>query len=295
MFHPRNRHQGHYDLTRLKAESSSFSPFVIKNKYGNESIDFADPKAVLELNRALLKNYYGVLSWEIPKNSLCPPIPGRADYVHVLADLLTVQGEIPRGKKVRILDIGVGASCIYPIIGFHEYGWSFVGTDINPISIQSATKMLKANPSMDAAVELRLQTSAEYIFEGMMGEGEHFHATICNPPFHASMEDAQAGTRRKLNNLAKGTKTKPGRLISNFGGEGAELWCEGGEFAFIRRMVQESVRFSMQCDWFSTLVSKEDHLPKIEALLKNEKVREHRILDMSQGQKKSRVIAWRFS
>jgi len=32
---------------------------------------------------------------------------------------------------VRGLDIGTGASAIYPLLGARVYGWSFLGTDID--------------------------------------------------------------------------------------------------------------------------------------------------------------------
>jgi 23S rRNA (adenine1618-N6)-methyltransferase len=291
-FHPRNRHQGQYDLDALKLSSPEFAPFVAKNKYGNDSIDFADPEAVKALNRALLKNYYGVNGWDIPKNSLCPPIPGRADYVHQLADLLatTNKGEIPRGSETCILDIGVGANCIYPLIGYHEYGWSFLGSDINPISLKAAQANADANPDFANHVGFVLQETPPNIFEGIFESDFHFDATMCNPPFHASLEDAQAGSRRKWKNLGK--RPAIGRPHVNFGGEGAEIWCDGGELEFTSRMIRESVKFAKQCTWFTTLVSQEDYLFPIYDQLRATKIFDWQTLDMAQGQKKSRIVAW---
>ena len=117
--HPRNRHQGRYDSPALIKASPELGDFVITNPYGKPSIDFANPAAVKVFNRALLAQYYGIRHWDIPDGYLCPPIPGRADYLHNLADLLASDndGQIPHGEKVRALDIGVGANCIYPLIG----------------------------------------------------------------------------------------------------------------------------------------------------------------------------------
>jgi hypothetical protein len=106
---------------------------VARNRYGTESIDFANPAAVKALNQALLKKFYDIAHWDIPPGYLCPPIPGRADYIHHVADLLAGEHEvaIPRGPSVAVLDIGIGANCVYPIVGCHDYGWQFVGTDID--------------------------------------------------------------------------------------------------------------------------------------------------------------------
>lgn len=100
--HPRNPHQGRYDFPALTACLPELAAFVTITPRGEESIDFADPAAVKALNRALLAHFYGVRHWDIPPGYLCPPIPGRADYVHTAADLLALSaaGEIPRGPKV---------------------------------------------------------------------------------------------------------------------------------------------------------------------------------------------------
>ncbi|WP_028535120.1 23S rRNA (adenine(1618)-N(6))-methyltransferase RlmF [Paludibacterium yongneupense] len=291
--HPRNRHQGRYDFAALIAACPALSSHVAPNAYGDDSIDFADPTAVRQLNRALLAHDYGVVGWDIPDGYLCPPIPGRADYLHYLADLLASgrKRSIPRGTAVRVLDIGVGANCVYPLIGHAEYGWRFVGSDIDDGALNSARAILAANPAMSAAIELRRQNDPNAIFDTVIRAGERFDLTLCNPPFHASRAEAGAGTRRKWQNLGRGD-TRDTRL--NFGGRQSELWCPGGEEAFIGRMIADSVRFADRCCWFSSLVSKAASLPALRRALKHSAVRHSTILAMAQGQKQSRVLAWTF-
>jgi 23S rRNA (adenine1618-N6)-methyltransferase len=248
---------------------------------------------VLALNRALLKHHYGVAHWTIPAGYLCPPVPGRADYVHRLADLLATgtPNAVPRGPKTVVLDIGVGANCIYPIIGAREYGWRFVGTDIDRAAIASAQEIVAANPNLAGLIECRVQPSPTDIFKGVVPPGETFAASMCNPPFHASPAEAAAGNRRKLKNL--GT-AKFGRSALNFGGRAAELWCEGGELAFVRRMIAQSAERPGLCRWFTTLVSKRESLAGIYRALEAADAAEVRTLELSAGQKKSRIVAWRF-
>ena len=138
--HPRNKHRQRYDFDRLSAACPDLKKFVALNKWGDDSIDFSDAEAVKMLNKALLIHFYDVKDWDIPPTYLCPPIPGRADYIHHIADLLADNnsGKIPVGSKIKCLDIGVGANCVYPIIGRAEYGWGFVGSDIDPLAIRSA-------------------------------------------------------------------------------------------------------------------------------------------------------------
>ncbi|WP_250894715.1 RlmF-related methyltransferase, partial [Aeromonas dhakensis] len=192
--------------------------------------DFADPAAVKALNKALLALHYGIQHWDLPAGYLCPPIPGRVDYLHRVADLLAESaGKVPIGKGVRVLDVGVGANCIYPLLGAREYGWRFVGSDIDPVSVKAASLLANSN-GLGSQIECRLQGRAGDIFQGIVAPRERFALTLCNPPFHASLAEASKGTERKLRNLGKEVKDKP---VLNFGGQKAELWCEGGEAAFL--------------------------------------------------------------
>ena len=292
--HPRNRHRERYDFPRLIQSCPDLASFVAPNAYGDVSIDFGDPEAVKTLNRALLAHFYGIQGWDIPPGYLCPPIPGRADYVHHLADLLATNnaGSIPRGSSVVALDIGVGANGIYPILGNREYGWSFLGSDIDQGALVSAQRILDANPDLGKAIELRLQRDPARIFGGILKAGECVDLCLCNPPFHGSLREAREGTERKWRNLGRGTGAQ--RPLLNFGGQGRELWCEGGEGAFVARMIEESAAIPTQCLWFTTLVSKSSNLPGIRAALKRAGVTTTRVIEMAQGQKRSRLVAWTF-
>jgi 23S rRNA (adenine1618-N6)-methyltransferase len=283
--HTRNRHGGRYDFGRLVKDSPELAPFVRPSPRGEMSIDFADPEAVHAMNRALLKSYYGVMSWGIPAGYLCPPIPGRADYVHHMADLL----DGARGETVRVLDVGVGANCIYPILGRAEYGWRFTGSDVDPGAIESAQKIVDSNPNLKGGVELRLQTSPEDILSGIIRRDDYFDAVICNPPFHASLEEAETASRRKWTNLNRGAASK-----RNFGGHDRELWFPGGEAAFVGRMIQESSELRERAGWFTALISQESNLPGIAKTLRNHRVAARRTIGMTQGQKRSRIVAWTF-
>lgn len=291
--HPRNPHRAPYDFPQLSKLSPELAAFVKPNQYGNLSIDFANPAAVKALNRALLRQFYGIENWDIPKGYLCPPIPGRADYVHYLADLLAESngGVLPPGEEITVLDVGVGANCIYPIIGRRAYGWHFVGSDIDGVAVRAAQQIEAANPTLAGAIECRLQPARTRIFDGLILPGEVFDMTMCNPPFHASAAAAAAGTQRKTTGLGTGRGPRP---TLNFGGQNNELWCEGGEAAFIRRMVQESGRRPRASYWFTSLVSKKETLPGVYRALQTAKATEVRTIEMAQGQKKSRLVAWTF-
>jgi len=289
--HPRNLHRNSYDFEQLISCVPELKHYVFVNSYGNQTINFSIPKAVKLLNKALLQHFYSVKNWDIPDENLCPPIPGRADYIHYLADLLTENSkEIPKGLSVKGLDIGTGANLVYPLIAHQSYGWEMLGTDINQKSLENAQKILDDNPDFSENIQLKFQPDSNFIFKNVISPEDQFTFSMCNPPFHDSEESAMKGNIRKTKNLKK----KTSKTNLNFGGQQSELWCEGGELAFISKMIEESALFSSQILWFTCLVSKQENLFKLTSLLKKVKVVEVKTIDMAQGHKISRILAWTF-
>jgi len=283
--HPRNIHNTRYNFDILCKTNPKLKSYVTLNKYDDLSIDFANPKAVLCLNKTLLQHHYHIQNWEIPDGYLCPPIPGRADYIHYIADLLGDK------KEIKGVDIGVGANCIYPIIGISVYNWEFTVSDIDVVAIDNIKKIVSANKKLQDNITIKLQQNKNDIFDGIIEPNDKFDFTMCNPPFHKSSNDAQNGSNRKVSNLTK-QKTKNATL--NFSGQANELWCKGGELAFIKKMIYQSEKYKNNCLWFTTLVSKKDHLKEIYRTLKKIKTIEVKSVEMKQGQKITRFVAWNF-
>ncbi|PWN66356.1 23S rRNA (adenine(1618)-N(6))-methyltransferase RlmF [Chryseobacterium oncorhynchi] len=290
--HTRNLHRNPYDFDQLISCVPELKHYVFENAYQTRTINFSIPKAVKLLNKALLLHFYNVKDWDIPDTNLCPPIPGRADYVHYIADLLAdQQKEIPTGASVKGLDIGVGANLVYPLIAHKSYGWKMLGTDINQDSLKNAQHILNQNLDLSSVIRLKHQPDSDCIFKNIIEGEDRFTFSMCNPPFHDSEEAAMKGNIRKTKNLKK---TKSKQPLLNFGGKQSELWCEGGELAFITKMINESALYSSKVLWFTCLVSKKDNLPKLNSLLKKVKAVDFKTIDMAQGQKISRMLAWTF-
>ncbi|MBW7470866.1 23S rRNA (adenine(1618)-N(6))-methyltransferase RlmF [Marinobacter sp. F4218] len=290
--HPRNLHNQGYDFPALVKNHPALAPHVKPNAHGDLSINFADPLAVKTLNAALLNRYYDIVDWDIPEGALCPPIPGRADYIHYIADLLG-----PEQPNIKLLDIGTGANGIYPILACQIYGWQCVGSDINTQSLENVATIIANNPTLKDRFALRTQPDKNHIFEGIIQAGEFFDVSVCNPPFHASLDEAVKGSQLKLNNLARSrgeqkAKTKSPTL--NFGGLGAELWCKGGEQLFLKKLIKESQVYSTQCRWFTSLVSKADNVKPAKKLIRKLGAVDIREIEMKQGNKITRVLAWTF-
>ena len=323
--HPRNIHKNGYPMDALCQSYPALKPFLVRAKSGKTSIDFTNANAVKALNAALLFHYYKLEYWDMPEGYLCPPVPGRADYIHGIADLLYQSDEkrdAVRGLAVRGLDVGVGANAIYPIIGVASYDWEFVGSDVDGQAVKSAAQIASKNRRLTNKFSVRKQADSAHIFEGIIKDNEHFTFTMCNPPFHKSAEDALHGTHRKTLNLARNKHKRGGKLTAsspqefahraksqghnkvtenvakqanlNFAGQANELWCEGGELAFIQRMIKESVNVKDNVEWFTCLVSKSAHLKPLKTSINYYGARECKVIDMGQGSKVSRFIAWSF-
>ncbi len=291
--HPRNRNKGKYDFKLLTNVLPPLSEYVFVNEFQTATIDFFNPKAVKALNKAILIANYGLSDWNIPEGYLCPPVPGRADYIHFLADLLAEEnkGLIPTGAQIKGLDIGTGANLIYPIIGSQEYGWSFVGTETDEKAIKAAEKNSIQNPGLKNLISIRKQNELRNTFIGIIKPDDRFDFTICNPPFHASAEEAESGSLRKLNNL-RSKKVKD--ITLNFGGKASEIWCAGGEEKFVREMIYESTKFKKKVLWFTSLIADRNHLKSIYKTLKKVEAQDVKTIDMAQGNKISRFVAWTF-
>ena len=200
------------------------------------------------------------------------------------------EGKIPNGEKIKVLDIGIGANCVYPLLGAKEYSWNFVGSDIDKVALQNAEAIVSKN-KLAQQIVLREQANKNNYFQGIIKPSEQFDLTICNPPFHGSYAEAQGSSHRKLKNLTKELTPNP---VLNFGGKSNELWCDGGEAKFVKNMLEESKHFCKNCYWFTSLISKESTIKMTYPFLKELGATEYTTIGMGQGNKVSRLLVWSF-
>ena len=281
--HPRNKHKNGYNFDVLTKHNKSLASFVSKNIHGTLTIDFSDQKAVKELNSTLLEVHYGVNKWIFPDENLCPPIPGRVDYMHYISDLLS---DSNCTEKITILDIGTGASCIYPLLGVKEYDWDFVATDIELDSLDTAQDIISDN-NLDAKILLRQQFNEANILKGIIEKGDSFSAVVCNPPFYKSEQEAKGANARKSRNLGN-------NAVRNFAGNNNELWYPGGEKAFLHNYLYQSSLYKDTSVWFTSLVSKKETIESLQKSGEKLKVKTMKIIPMHQGNKITRIVAWQF-
>ncbi len=279
--HPKNPFNKDYNFEALIAKYPPLQAFVFVNEHGNKTVKFGNHEAVKALNTALLKTYYGINYWHIPEDNLCPPIPGRLDYLLHVADLS------PK-TDIQILDIGTGANLIYPILATCHLNWKCTASEVNLDSLSNAQQIIDKNPVLKD-IELRPQQFKSHILEHIIQPTDSFDVVICNPPFFKNRTEAEQSNRRKYQNLELNEENP-----QNFGGLSNELWYKGGEEAFIKKMAEESLQFKDQVQWFTAIVSQKENLKNIKRAVNKTKPSEVKIVEMEQGNKQSRFIAWTF-
>ncbi|SQD05638.1 SAM-dependent methyltransferase [Escherichia coli] len=94
------------------------------------------------------------------------------------------------------------ANCIYPLIGVHEYGWRFTGSETSSQALSSAQAIISANPGLNRAIRLRRQKESGAIFNGIIHKNEQYDATLCNP--HSTIPPLRHGQVVSVNAVTWG-------------------------------------------------------------------------------------------
>tara|TARA_B100000767_G_scaffold109863_1_gene105159 strand:+ start:443 stop:1333 length:891 start_codon:yes stop_codon:yes gene_type:complete len=290
--HPKNPYNNRYNIKRLVECYPLLQNYIVVNPSNEKTIDFNSSKAVYALNKAILLADFRLKDYFLPKGYLIPPVPGRLDYLLYLRDFISKKFNIKQDLQLNGLDIGCGANGIYCILGAQYFNWKMEGIDCNEKAIEIVNNNISITKELQKKVKIRYQENKSFLFKNIIQSSEKFDFLVCNPPFHSSKEDAIKGSFRKLNNIV-GQTIKKSELYLNFEGQANELWCNGGEILFIKRLIKESVVCRNQVKTFSTLVAKSESLPKIEKQLNKVKADYH-VINTTIGNKKSRYLVWWF-
>uniref|UniRef100_A0A6B2L5D9 U6 small nuclear RNA (adenine-(43)-N(6))-methyltransferase n=1 Tax=Arcella intermedia TaxID=1963864 RepID=A0A6B2L5D9_9EUKA len=249
-------------------------PHLIRSK-GTTTIDWKNEDSQRELTKALLSVHFNV-KIELSPTNLCPTVTSRSNYIYWINDLLNGSPSPSPGgdekKKVIGIDIGTGASCIYPLLGASIYGWDFLGTDIDPASLEYAIKNVALNDWNDK-IQTRLVQEGSILLNNLK-DNESFDFCMCNPPFFDSLE-------QKVDN----PKTVCEATLN-------ELVTVGGELAFISQIIQESLVLKSQVRWYSSMIGRKKNVKKLLNLLKKHKVTNIRSTTFYQGLTTRWAIAW---
>ncbi|CAG8748489.1 5485_t:CDS:10 [Cetraspora pellucida] len=279
--HPRNRYRNSPpDFAVLAFKYSSFYPFVHYTKEGKPYIDFKNPEAVRELTYCLLRNDFN-LTLSIPLDTLCPPIPNR--YLRDLANSANLKDlistETKQDRSVYAIDIGTGASCIYPLLGCTlNKNWMFLATEY------AETNVLRNNLDHRITV-IHNKTDKKIMLsdEVLSNNSIKFAFCMCNPPFYESQEQYE-----------KGVEIKHSPPLSVCTGASHEKITVGGEFQFIKDILEESLILRNKIRWYTSKIGRLETVNKIVRELKKNRIDNYVVTEFCQGQTRRWGIGWSF-
>ncbi|KAI7904854.1 uncharacterized protein BX663DRAFT_431029 [Cokeromyces recurvatus] len=266
--HPRSVFNSEPDFKQLAEEFESFKKYVKIGTNNRGYIDFKDPQAV-----------------DFPIDTLCPAVPNRLNYILWLEDLLDDTLSKEEKKCIKGIDIGVGASCIYPLLGcITNPSWSFLGTEINERSIQYANENIKRN-NLETRITIKHNPNANKIFLPSLLEDDvkNYAFCMCNPPFYSSQEEIELGLLNK--------EIEPSSICT---GSNNEMITEGGEFGFVKSMILESVILKKKIRWYTSMIGLKRTIRPLIRVLEDQQIYNYAVTSFTQGKTVRWAIAWSF-
>jgi 23S rRNA A1618 N6-methylase RlmF len=113
-----------FDFHKLACLEPELRPYVLILNC-RTVCNFKEQKSLIVLTKAIMKHCFGV-QWMCPMENLCPRVPARLNY------LLWVNYQVGPNLKIEtVLDVGTGATLIYPLLGHAVFGWKFIATEIS--------------------------------------------------------------------------------------------------------------------------------------------------------------------
>ena len=271
-----------------------------------------------------------------------PTLPQKLNYIHWIEDLLvipllggggggggsagggsaasTTVGAAPAGK--RGLDIGTGASCIYPFLAttLHR-DWSFTATEVDQLSYDAARANIDRN-KYAGRIRLVKNDDRSNVFCGVVDElaplppdndpstttaaplassplpsasptapppapssaprAAVFDFTMCNPPFFGGGEEP--GNRSGRRPAAP----------SSVPGAATEMRTGGGEVAFVKTMIADSKTLGRRVTWYTTLLGKKQSIAPLKRELDARGVPTILATEFKQGRTSRWGLAWSF-
>ncbi|MEE6468782.1 hypothetical protein FKM82_008379 [Ascaphus truei] len=282
--HPRNRYKDKPpDFAYLASQYPDFKLHVNMNLAGRVSLNFKDPEAVRALTCTLLKEDFG-LSIDIPLERLIPTVPLRLNYIHWVEDLISYHDSDKTALR-RGIDIGTGASCIYPLLGATLNGWYFLATEVDDICFNYATKNVERNKLSDLIKVVKVPQKT-LLMDALKEESEIIYDfCMCNPPFFANQLEAQGVNSRN--------PRRPPPSSVNTGGV-TEIMAEGGELEFVKRIIHDSLQLKKRLRWYSCMLGKKCSLAPLKEELRIHGVPKVAHTEFYQGRTMRWALAWSF-
>ncbi|KAG0646343.1 U6 small nuclear RNA (adenine-(43)-N(6))-methyltransferase [Hyphodiscus hymeniophilus] len=276
----KNPYEEDIDFAQLALQDADFAK-VLK---ANGQLDFSNPESVKELTKALLKKDFE-LQLELPDDRLCPPVyPAPSPSLLLDTTSQAFSDNFEPERQVLGLDIGTGASCIYPLLGCSQRPkWRFAGTDIDDKSLRFARQNIQINGLKNRIKLYQSKPDGPLLPLDSLGF-ENIDFSMCNPPFYESQAEM-------LTSAA--SKQRPPFTACT--GSESEMVTPGGEVAFVSRMIEESIVLQDRVQWYSSMLGKFSSLGTIVEILREKGVSNYAVTEFVQGSKTRRWgLAWSF-
>ncbi|KAF3028884.1 hypothetical protein E8E15_008150 [Penicillium rubens] len=278
----RSLYKNDIDFAALALQSRDFA----KHLKPNGQLDFTDPAAVRQLTTTLLQQDFH-LKVDIPEDRLCPPVPNRLNYILWLQDLLDSTAEglhegYDRDREVVGLDIGTGCIGIYPLLGCATRPrWNFIATDIDSNNIRTSQHNVALNNLESRIRIVHSDPNGPLIPLEKLG-CQKLDFTMCNPPFYTSP-----------NELKQSAEQKEREPYSTCTGAEVEMVTSGGEVAFVKRMIDESLQLRDRVQWYTSMLGKLSSINALVEMLIKHGVTNFAVTEFEQGSKTKRwAVAW---
>ncbi|XP_031208895.1 RNA N6-adenosine-methyltransferase METTL16 [Mastomys coucha] len=282
--HARNRYKDKPpDFAYLASKYPDFKQHIQINLNGRVSLNFKDPEAVRALTCTLLREDFG-LSIDIPLERLIPTVPLRLNYIHWVEDLIGHQDSDQTTLR-RGIDIGTGASCIYPLLGATLNGWYFLATEVDDMCFNYAKKNVEQNNLSDLIKVVKVPQKT-LLMDALKEESEIvYDFCMCNPPFFANQLEAKGVNSRN--------SRRPPPSSVNTGGI-TEIMAEGGELEFVKRIIHDSLQLKKRLRWYSCMLGKKCSLAPLKEELRVQGVPKVTFTEFCQGRTMRWALAWSF-
>lgn len=276
--HPRNVYKNRKpDFNALSVKFDYFREKVTVNDSGKVILDFKDPSALRALTQALLEADFGLVV-TMPLDRLIPTVPQRLNYILWLEDI------VGKENGAKGIDIGTGASCIYPLLGCRVNQWRFVASEIDDQNIYFANKNIASN-KMEENIKVKKVTD-DILLIGLIDEEDTYDFCMCNPPFYSDHLEAQGITSSRNDNRSESSSVSTASE--------AESIAWGGEVRFVTQMIDESLVLKTKVRVYTSLLGKKNSLAMLKDVLQQKQVPKFGSTEFCQGRTMRWGIAWTF-
>ncbi|KAF7515360.1 hypothetical protein PCG10_003376 [Penicillium crustosum] len=309
----RSLYKNDIDFAALALQSRDFAKYL--NQTGQ--LNFTDPAAVRQLTTTLLQQDFH-LKVEIPEDRLCPPVPNRLNYILWLQDLLdSTAGGLHEGydrdRDIFGLDIGTGCIGIYPLLGCATRPrCNFVATDIDSNNIRTSRHNVALN-NLESRIQIVHSDPTGPLFPLEKLGRQTLDFTMCNPPFYTSFNELKQSAEQKEQEPFSVSVTNPTSrakqlytthpipltyhpvltCMKTCTGAAVEMVTRGGEVAFVKQMIDESLELRDRIQWYTSMLGKLSSINVLVETLIKHGITNFAVTEFEQGSKTKRwALAW---